>query len=198
MRRGFAVLVCAWAIGSGCGKKVEPAVVQPAPKPHAEWPADTLEKPEFIGVVDRKAGHIRGDAEPTRIPSAYQLPDWAEPTSPISAKGPKGARLTFHLLPRTPGLRKQDDSRIANLIKGKAMAAETLVVARPWIGWFGQGSGIEALAENQQRPYTLRVYNLFQDELMLEVHLEWPTGNKGAYEEGQALLAYVVYSVQRA
>lgn len=193
----IAALACLALAVAGCAKP-EVVVAKPEPVLHVEWPADTLERPEFVGVVDRKAGFIKGDAEPTRIPSAYQIPDWAEPTSPISVKGPKGARLVFHLLPRTPGLKKQDDAHIAALLKGRKQAAETLFIARPWIGWYGQGSGLEALPDNQQRPYTLRVYNLFQDDQMLEVHLDWPTGDKQAYDEGQELLAYVVYSVARS
>jgi hypothetical protein len=194
----IVALICVSLFVVGCAKKPELAVAKPKPTEHIDWPADSLEKPEFVGVVDRKAGHIKGDAEPTRIPSAYQIPDWSEPTSPISVKGPKGARLTFHLLPRTPSLKKQDDARVQRLLKGKKQGAETLFVARPWIGWYGQGSGVEALPENKQRPYTLRVYNLFQEDQMLEIHLEWPTGVKPAYDEGQELLAYIVYSVQRS
>lgn len=178
-------------VGCGGGKAATP----PAPvavEKHANWPPDTLPRPEFLGVVDRQAGHVKGDAEPTRLPSSYQIPDWAEPTSTISAKGKHGAKITFHLLPRVPSLKKQDEARVEKLLKGKKQAAETLVVARPWIGWFGQGSG------EGTRPYTIRVYNLFAEDLQLEVHVEWPTGDKTAFEEGQTLLEHIVYSVKVA
>ena len=190
-----ASLICTALIAVGCSKPA-PDVAAPKPKANSAWPADTLDKPEFVGVVERNAGRIKGDAEPARIPSAYQIPDWAEPTSPISMKGPQGSKLAFHLLPRTPGLKKQDDAHVRDLLKGKKRSAETLIVARPWIGWYGQGSGVEALPENKQRPYALRVYNLFDGGITLQVHLEWPTGDKDAYDEGQELLAHVVYSVR--
>lgn len=195
---GLLMLICALALVGGCGKKAAPVVKAPPPlvNPHKEWPADTLPKPEFVGVVDRTAGRVAGDAEPTRIPSTYQLPDWSIATSTISAKGPKGSKIVFHFLPRTEPLKHDDDLHITRLLKGKPRAAEKLVVARPWIGWYGQGSGLQALPDNKQRPYALRVYNLFDGDRQLEVHVEWPAGDKEAYEEGQSLLAHVVYSVK--
>jgi len=200
MRAAWVLAVVSMLCVAGCrGGSVKEA---PAPPPkgdsHASWPPDTLAKPEFLSAVERQAGYVKGDAEPTRIPSVYQIPDWAEPTSTISAKGPKGSSLTFHLLPRSAELKRQDDLRIENLLKGKKSAAETLVIARPWIGWFGQSSGTEAVSAIKSRPYTLRVYMLFTDSTQLEVHLQWPTGAKEAFQEGQELLAHLVYSVKPA
>ncbi len=193
------ILLIALSVGMAVGCRRSEPKPEPVKKvdSFASWPPDTIAKPEFLGAVERQAGYVKGDAEPSRIPSVYQIPDWAEPTSTISAKGPKGSSLTFHLLPHAPELRKQDDARIANLLKGKKFAAETLIVARPWIGWFGQGSGTEVVSAIKSRPYTLRVYMLFSNDLQLEVHLQWPTGDKDAYEEGQELLAHLLYSVQR-
>lgn len=198
LRASRALLpICALLTIAGCGKK-EPEVVTPKQplKAHTNWPDDTIVKPEFLSVVDRQAGRVPGDAEAARVASTYKIPDWAEPTSTVSVRGPKGAKLAFHLLPRTEPLRSQDEAHIAGLLKGKKQAAETLVVARPWIGWYGQASGVEPLPDNKQRATAIRVYNLFQDKLQLEIHLEWPSGHRDAFEEAQDLLANVVYSVE--
>lgn len=195
--RDYARLVCVSVVLlSGCGRPAPVAKPSAPADPNPTWPADSLERPEFLSTVERQAGYVPGDAEPARVPSTYQIPDWAEPTSTISARGPKGSRITFHLLRRDEALRKQEDERIAALIQGKKRAAETLFVARPWIGWYGQGTGKEAVSATQTQDYTLRIYLLFSDAHQLEVHIQWPTGNKEAFEEGQALLAHLVYSLR--
>lgn len=185
--RGWFGICLSLALASGCSKAPETVTVTPPTADRfAKWPADTIERPEFVGVVDREAGRVAGDAEPARVPAKYQMPDWAEPTSTISMRGPKGARLTFHLLPRIESLRKGDDARIAALLKGQKVDGATLVVARPWIGWFGQAGGDR----------TLRIYTLFANNRQLEIHLDWTNGDKNAYDEAVSLLAHLVYSLQ--
>ncbi len=183
----------------GCGQQAPPtATVQEPPKKDrlADWPADNLLAPEFLSTVDREAGRIKGDAEPTRIPARYKMPDWCQPTSPISMKSPRLARLAFHFRPRDESWRKDDDQRMLDLKNGKPRGSEQLVMARPWVGWYGQASGREALPENRERNYTLRVYHLYANNRHLEVHLEWPTGDKDAFEEGLSMLAHLVYSIE--
>lgn len=197
MRAGLVAIAALIAL-AGC--RGEPEVMQP-PAPQvkdrlADWPADTLPRPEFLSTVDREAGRVKGDAEPTRIPVRYKMPDWAQPTSPISMKSPKLARLTFHFRPRDEAWRKDDDQRMQDLKNGKPRGSEELVLARPWVGWFGGASGKEALPENRERAYSLRVYHLFANNRHLEIHLEWPTGDKLAFEEGLEMLGHLVYSIE--
>lgn len=197
MIRGGLVLALVLFLG-GCRNAPEVQTGSAPPKSDrlADWPADTLERPEFLATVDREAGRIKGDAEPTRIPARYKMPDWAQPTSLISMKSPKLARLTFHFKPRDEQWRKDDDQRMQDLRNGKKRGAEELVVARPWIGWYGQASGVDS--GNSGRQYTVRVYHLFYSSRHLEVHVEWPTGDKAAFEEGQDMLVHVVHSIEPA
>lgn len=197
MKAGLVAMAALLAL-AGC--RGEPEVIQssaPVVKDRlADWPADTIQRPEFLSTVDREAGRVKGDAEPTRIPVRYKMPDWAQPTSPIGMKSPKLARLTFHFRPRDEAWRKDDDQRMQDLKNGKARGSEELTLARPWVGWYAQASGKEALPENRERPYTLRVYHLFANSRHLEVHVEWPTGDKDAFDEGQAMLAHLIYSIE--
>lgn len=198
MNRVWIVGLLALTFFVGCTKPEQPATAVEPPKKDrlAGWPADTIQQPDFLSTVDREAGRIKGDAEPTRIPARYKMPDWAQPTSPISMKSPKLARLAFHFRPRDEAWRKDDDQRMLDLKNGKARGSEELVVARPWVGWYAQASGKEGLSENRERNYTLRVYHLFANNRHLEVHVEWPTGDKTAFEEGESMLAYLIYSLE--
>lgn len=198
MKRVWIVGLLALTFFVGCTKPEQPATAVEPPKKDrlAGWPADTIQQPDFLSTVDREAGRIKGDAEPTRIPARYKMPDWAQPTSPISMKSPKLARLAFHFRPRDEAWRKDDDQRMLDLKNGKARGSEQLVVARPWVGWYAQASGKEGLSENRERNYTLRVYHLFANNRHLEVHVEWPTGDKTAFEEGESMLSYLIYSLE--
>lgn len=197
MRAGLVAIAALIAL-AGC--RGEPEVIQPPAPPVkdrlADWPADTIQRPEFLSTVDREAGRVKGDAEPARIPVRYKMPDWAQPTSPIGMKSPRLARLTFHFRPRDEAWRQDDDQRMQELKNGKPRGSEELMLARPWVGWCAQASGKEALPENRERPYTLRVYHLFANNRHLEVHVEWPTGDKDAFDEGQAMLAHLIYSIE--
>lgn len=184
-----------FAGGCGCSRaEAKNEAKKPAKLDYSGWPKDTLSQPSEAAMVDKTALREVGDSEPNRLASQFQVPDWAESTSPIAFEGPKGARIEFHYLLRGDQLRKQDDATLQGLLKGKDMGARKLVVARPWRGWFGEAGTAHAKGL-KSIPYRMRVYSLFQPTRYLEIDLEWPTGNKEAFDEAQSLVASVIYSV---
>ncbi len=193
--RMFGPLICA-IIAVGCSK---PAEVKPkaSTDAYAGWPADTLKKPDFTGVVERSVERIPNDAESTRFECTVQVPDWVDAKNPIRFGTPSGSLVEFHYLPRDSAFSQQDDAQLTKLLKGAIKDGPTLVVARPWRGWYGEAGSQRAIG-NKAVPIRVRVYNLFTKEDQLEIHAEWPTGNKQALAEAEELVAHVAFSVQRA
>ncbi|MEQ1822096.1 MAG: hypothetical protein ABL949_06285 [Fimbriimonadaceae bacterium] len=193
--RALSVVLC--LIGAfGCSKKQE----TPPPKPVASysgWPADTIAKPDFIGVVERTVERLENDAESTRYACTLQVPDWATPKTPIRFETPNGGAVEFHFMPRDGALAKQDDQMLERLLKKSLSDGPNLVICRPWRGWFGE-AGAQKANGHKAIPTRVRVYNLFTKEDQLEIHAEWPTGNKQALTEAEDLVRHVAFSVQKA
>lgn len=151
------------------------------------WPPNNLTDPDRSGTVERIS---EPDPERGRIASSHAVPDWANPGEPLTYATPKGAKVAFYLMKREESLRAQDDATLAELLAGKKSENEKPVFARPWRGWYGESGGNEG-----NREYRLRIYHLFRPNLHLELHVEWPNGNKDALEEGETLAAHLIYSI---
>jgi hypothetical protein len=151
------------------------------------WPPNSLLDPDRSGTVERIS---EPDPERGRLASSHAVPDWANPAETLSYATPKGAKVAYYLMRREESLRAQDDATLASLLAGKKSENETPVFARPWRGWFGESGGTDG-----NREYRLRIYHLFRPNLHLELHLEWPNGNKEALAEGETLAAHLIYSI---
>jgi hypothetical protein len=100
-------------------------------------------------------------------------------------------------MPRDAALVKQDDKTLEGLLKKTLKDGPTLVVCRPWRGWFGE-AGAQRATGHKAIPVRVRVYNLFTKDDQLEIHSEWPNGNKQALSEAEDLVRHVAFSVQKA
>lgn len=191
----IVLLLCAVCV-TACSKK--PVVADSAPvEEYPNWPANSLTRPDFVGVVERSVERMANDAESTRYACTVQVPDWTITKTPIRFGTPNGAVVEFHFLPRDTAFAKQDDAQLARLLKGPIKGGPILVVARPWRGWFGE-AGAQRAKGNKAIPLRVRVYNLFTKEDQLEIHAEWPTGDNQALSEAQDLVAHIAFSVAKS
>ena len=187
------LLMASLLTSAGCSRGAASTTTAAPPKDrYAGWPASTMKKPDMAGAVEHDALRVPDDAEPARVQSTFLMPDWAEQISPLAYNGPKGARIEIHYLERGDQLRKQDDAKIKRMIAAKA---KDRVVAPPWKGWFGEAGSAHAEGLKSVA-LRVRIYSLFQETRYLELHAEWPTGNKAAQGEADHLVRYVAYSIQ--
>ncbi len=192
MRVTIALALASGLLVAGCSRGEATAKKAPEVKdPYAGWPESTMRKPDMAGGVDHDALRVPNDAEPTRVPSTFTLPDWAEQTSPLAYMSPKKSKIEIHYLERSDELRQQDDAKIKRLIEAKS---KERVVAPPWKGWWGE-AGTAHADGNKSIPYRERVFCLFQDKRYLELHVEWPTGSKVAQSEADQMVRYVIHSI---
>jgi hypothetical protein len=123
-------------------------------------------------------------------PNNLTDPDRSGTVERISEPDPERGRIaSSHAVPdwANPG---EPLTYTAELLAGKKSENEKPVFARPWRGWYGESGGTEG-----NREYRLRIYHLFRPNLHLELHVEWPNGNKDALEEGETLAAHLIYSI---
>lgn len=115
------------------------------------------------------------------------VPDWAEPIDKFDFKGPKGSTVWFAFSQRDMELAPDEDARIEKLMKEGNKQNQTLVIARPWRGWFGESNTAKG---------RLRVYTLIREKDALEIHAEWSNTKPEALAEAEELVAQIIYSVQ--
>lgn len=146
-----------------------------------EWPDDNIARSDSAGVVEREGETIDGRR------CFFSVPDWADPTGVFAFRGQVGSTLWFSLTKRDPDLKAQDEATIQDLLKGGNKPNQTLVIARPWRGWYG---------ESTVGGKRLRIYILFHGNDALEVHTEWPKESEKALAEAEELASNVIYSAQ--
>lgn len=193
----LASLGIAAAMIAGCGKgtpELAATTPPPAKDPYASWPKDTLTKPDEAGAVQYEAPRDPEDAEALRVSSQFMLPDWVKETAPLTYSSPKGARIEIHFLQRDESLRKAEDAKVARMVAGAKEEGRSVVIARPWRGWYGEANSARSI-NNKAVPCRMRIYTLFHPERQLELHLEWPKESPQAQKEANAMAAHVIYSI---